>query len=199
MRLRDLGGVMNRIRITLLVGLAVLVGCKRKDPREYPTGLPRGFVEEAIRMTEAVFPYCDDLLAVDPCPGSEAGPQDFGNESIVKALPILNHPFGDLAQVHDYVLLCETLPGHPNHINMCEVRAFGPGTAPPAACEQRENNTGWKDFGRTEEGENLSHPSAPGCPQAQFKLVIQRKTPKGGMATFIGNFKDLTAMNSAPK
>ena len=50
---------------TLLLCAVLLSGCKH---REYPEGFSKAFVDEAVKMTEAIVPYCEDMLAKPGCP-----------------------------------------------------------------------------------------------------------------------------------
>jgi hypothetical protein len=197
------GGMMTRTRLALARVLLLLPACGCKDAREFPAGFPRAFFDEAVRMTEAIVPYCDDLLTNRSCPTTDPEPwHDFRYDPIVKALPLLEHPFRDSAQIYQYRLSCGTRDGHPNHMNHCDVRVFGSGKVWPLECEDYQDCAGWRDprdprIGRQQN--LLRRQVNPRCLQYQFRLIIRRKTPKGGMAYLFGDFKDPSVIGESPK
>jgi hypothetical protein len=173
---------------SLFLCAVLLSNCKR---REYPEGFSKAFVEEAIRMTEAIVPYCEDMLSKPGCPYKDPDDEsiEYRSPSQAGSLPIFDHPFRESELVLQYSVRCQTREDHPRYRDSCEIRwmerALG---SPPNECEHLSEIRGWDLLRKGSYGEALDVSSSPNCPIPQFRLNVLRPTPGKGEAKFYGVF-----------
>jgi hypothetical protein len=173
---------------TLFLCAVFALGCKR---REFPEGFSKAFVDEAIKMTEAIVPYCEDMLAKPGCPYQDPDDEsiEYRSPSPAGSLPIFDHPFEDSELVLQYSVTCETREDHPRYRDSCTIRwlqrAIG---RPPNECEQLSDIHGWDGLRKGTYGEALDVSNNPQCPLPQYRLNVLRPTPGKGEARFYGVF-----------
>jgi hypothetical protein len=142
-------------------------------------------------MTEAIVPYCNDMLATPGCPYKD--PDDESNEyrspSPAGSLPIFEHPFQGSDLILQYSVECQTREDHPRHHHACEIRglerALG---SPPDECEQLSHVPGWEGFRKGSYGESLRVSTNPSCPLPQHRLTVLRSASGKTEAMFYGVF-----------
>ena len=174
--------------LALFLCAVLFSGCKH---REYPDGLSKVFVDEAIKMTEAIVPYCKDMLAKPGCPYQDPDDEsiEYRSPSSAGSLPIFDHPFQGSDLVLQYSARCQTREAHPRYRDSCEIRwlqrAIG---SPPDECEQLSEVRGWDSLRKGTYGEALDVSTNPKCPLPQYRLTVLRSTSGKTEAMFYGVF-----------
>jgi hypothetical protein len=173
---------------TLFLCAVLLLGCKN---REYPEGFSKAFVDEAIKMTEAIVPYCKDMLAKPGCPYKDPDDEsdEYRSPSPAGSLPIFAHPFRESELALQYSVRCQTRDDHPRYRDTCQIRwmqrAIG---SPPDECEQLSGIRGWDNLHKGDSGEALDGSINPKCPLPQYRLTVLRSASDKTEAMFYGVF-----------
>jgi len=172
----------------LLLCAVLTLGCKRREP---PEGFSKAIVDEAIRMTEAIVPYCQEMLATPGCPYKDPDDEsiEYRSPSAAGSLPVFEHPFQGSDLVLQYLVECQTREDHPRHHHACVVRALERALgSPPDECEDLSHVPGWEGLRKGSYGESLRVSTNTKCPLPQYRLGVLRAASGKTEAMFYGVF-----------